>query len=167
MNLDPCHEPAAPVGSRFLHDSPSELAALPALNDALEAWCNANAVPVGTCHALLLVLDELFSNIVVHGFQHAAHGHITVQAQRDAQEVEIRLVDDAPHFDPVGYALPDVELPIDQRRIGGLGLMLARRTADRFEYQWVPAGPGEASHHNEVRFAKRFPPTTASPGPGA
>ncbi len=155
MTLDPTNAPDSPVGSSFRHSTRSELAALPALNDALESWCGASDVPVATCHALLLVLDELFSNVVIHGFGHSARGHVWVQAQRHPDEVEVSITDDAPPFDPLRYALPDVNLPIEERRVGGLGLMLVRRTADRLEYRRLASG--EAAGRNEVRFTKRLP----------
>jgi serine/threonine-protein kinase RsbW len=155
MNLDPSTAPAPPAGSSFRHDTCSDLAALPLLNDALEAWCDASDVPVATRHALLLILDELFSNVVIHGFHHSAHGRVTVQAQRRPDEVEVWITDDAPPFDPLRYTLPDVSLPIEERRVGGLGLMLVRRTADCFEYRRVDVNG--ATGRNEVRFTKRLP----------
>jgi hypothetical protein len=49
--------------------------------------------------------------------------------------VGVTLTDDGRPFDPLGVAEPDTALPVEERRIGGLGIYLVRRMMDEVGYQ--------------------------------
>lgn len=82
--------------------------------------------------------------------------HIDVEATLAHGAVMVRVTDHAPPFDPLQSRPPDTSADIDQRHIGGLGVLFARRLADELSYRLLdPSGPAQA---NEVRFVKRFRP---------
>ena len=48
-----------------------------------------------------------------------------------AQLLEIFIKDDAPHFDPFLQApIPDLDLDLDERQVGGLGVHLVKTLMD-------------------------------------
>lgn len=75
-------------------------------------------------------------------------GRIEVQAWRDGDMLLVLIRDQAPAFNPLLVPLPDTQASIEERAIGGLGLMFVRRTADSLEYRRTADG-------NEVIFGKR------------
>lgn len=93
-------------------------------------------------------------------------GRIDVEAMVSEDSIVVRLTDHAPAFDPLQRPSPDTSVDIDHRRIGGLGILFARRLADEMSYRRLdPDGPHQA---NEVHFVKRFerlqPPASPEAG---
>ena len=117
-------------------------------------------------HCVNLILDELITNVIEHGYHGQPTGRIEVEAMVSEDSVVVRLTDHAPAFDPLQRPLPDTSADIDRRHIGGLGILFARRLADEMSYRRVgPDGPQQA---NEVHFVKRFerpqPPASHAAG---
>jgi anti-sigma regulatory factor (Ser/Thr protein kinase) len=49
----------------------------------------------------------------------------------------MRVEDDAPEFNPLALAPPDVAAPLADRRVGGQGVFLVRRMMDTVNYERV------------------------------
>lgn len=139
---------------RFHRELPARVDGLGALAQALSRWCREAGVPMGVAEAAALMVDELLANTVMHGYRGDPTGWIEVQARVVDASLEIVLRDRAPAFDPRCEPLPDTTLPVEQRRIGGLGLLFVRKMADVLDYRRMPDAPGGAM--NEVRLVKKF-----------
>lgn len=85
---------------------------------------------------LCLAVDEIATNIIVHGYKHQV-GTLTVEAQMDEGELRIVLEDTGPSYDPRQAPLPDLQRPLEERQPGGLGIFLALRSVDDFRYERV------------------------------
>ena len=81
-----------------------------------------------------LVMDELVVNIMDYGYDESDHEiDITFTSEEDA--VTIEITDEGRSFDPLNDAPePDLSSPIEERRIGGLGVYLARTMMDELVY---------------------------------
>lgn len=78
-----------------------------------------------------LCLDELITNTILHGLQGAQNRLIRVRINISVQSLEIFIKDDAPHFDPFLQApIPDLDLDLDERQVGGLGVHLVKTLMD-------------------------------------
>lgn len=94
-------------------------------------------------YRLRLAAEELSTNIVVHGYGDAApagggHGGGCLEVEGGVEEdrVWIRFVDSAPPFAPTSAPPPaNLDRPLVERDIGGLGLYLARRSVDELRYE--------------------------------
>ena len=79
-----------------------------------------------------LVLDELSVNIVNYGGEAS---EIEVCLAADAEEVRVEISDDGRPFDPLTDAIePDLDAPLEDRPIGGLGIHLVREMMDELHY---------------------------------
>jgi len=79
-----------------------------------------------------LVLDELSVNIVNYGGEAS---EIVVCLAADADEVRVEISDDGRPFDPLTDAIePDLDAPLEERAIGGLGIHLVREMMDELHY---------------------------------
>jgi serine/threonine-protein kinase RsbW len=89
-------------------------------------------------YQLQLAVDEIATNIIQHGYKDAgASGVISIGSQMSDGVLVITLVDQAPAFDPRTMQMPEAEdlaRPLEERRMGGLGIFLAIRGVDRFDY---------------------------------
>ncbi len=82
-------------------------------------------------------IEEVVSNIVRHSRRDdtAVAATIAVRVTVDAERCELHFIDRGVAFDPLQAPEPDLEVPLAQRRVGGVGLPLLRRmmTAMRYE----------------------------------
>lgn len=78
-----------------------------------------------------LCLDELITNTVLHGLQGAENRVIRVRMSMSEDWLEIIIKDDAPQFDPfVQVPPPDLDVDLDDRAVGGLGVHLVKTLMD-------------------------------------
>jgi len=78
----------------------------------------------------MIVLDELLANVVNHGCGGTTPGSIEVTFTLQPGQLIIDFSDDSQPFDPLLNALPDLDLPVVDRPIGGLGLHILRSLVD-------------------------------------
>ena len=86
-------------------------------------------------YRLLLAVDEVATNIITHGYEEAGlDGNLELQTKTDDDHLTVTLCDTGAAFDPRLAAAPDVNQPIEERKLGGMGLYLAIRNVDGFDY---------------------------------
>ncbi|MEY8877402.1 MAG: SpoIIE family protein phosphatase [Leptothrix sp. (in: b-proteobacteria)] len=110
------------------HRLPSRLDEIEKLADAVSA-----ALPERSDLAFSanLCLEELITNIILHGLKGQDDRMIHVRMSMSDEWLEIILKDDAPQFDPFVEAPdPDLALDLDDRPIGGLGVHLVKTLMD-------------------------------------
>ena len=91
-----------------------------------------NVESVMTCR-LLVVLEELFTNTVKHGYR-GADGVVRFEIEQHPGHISIVYEDAAPPFDPLNAASDDPEVTVGRGRVGGMGLPLIRKMADSATY---------------------------------
>ncbi len=88
---------------------------------------------------LVQAVDETATNAIVHG--HAGRvGWVEVRVAREGDRLVVTLEDDAPPFDPTTVPEPDLSVPPDRRRPGGMGVHLARLCVDEISHRPRPGG---------------------------
>jgi serine/threonine-protein kinase RsbW len=89
-------------------------------------------------YRLRLAVDEIATNIITHGYADAQlEGDVVVNASVGDEQLVITLEDRAPAFDPREQDDPDhIGKPSHERPIGGLGVFLALKSADEFDYEY-------------------------------
>jgi serine/threonine-protein kinase RsbW len=106
-----------------------------------------------TAADLVQAVDELVCNVVSHGYAGRA-GTVEIAFVEGPDEIGFRIRDAAPPFDPTAVPEPPLDLPLAQRRLGGMGVHLARTLTDAFDHRILPTGG------NEVTVRKRRRSTT-------
>jgi len=88
-------------------------------------------------YRLSLAVDEIATNIVLHGYEDAGRsGDLTIWAETDAQQLVVYLEDTGEPFDPREAPKPeDLDRPLEERQDGGLGIFLAMWGVDEFIYE--------------------------------
>jgi anti-sigma regulatory factor (Ser/Thr protein kinase) len=87
-------------------------------------------------YRLRLAVDEISTNIIMYAYSGStAPGTIDLRAELDEATVTVLIEDQGAPFDPRQVPPPpDLHLPPEQRRLGGLGVYLALRNLDHFDY---------------------------------
>ena len=119
---------AGPVATRSFKRSFDELA-------AIFAFTKEN-MSAALARTIDFVLEELFTNVVKYGTKSEAP--VRIDIVRVAGGVEVTLIDtDAEPFDVTQAPDADINLPLEQRKPGGLGIHLIRKMVDTIQYGYV------------------------------
>jgi serine/threonine-protein kinase RsbW len=91
---------------------------------------------------LCLAVDEIATNIINHGYLESGivKGSLDVIITHEDNAFSVVLEDSAVPYDPLVQKLPtgdDLNLPLEERPIGGLGVMIAKQSVDVFNYEFV------------------------------
>lgn len=130
------------------------MADLPALMAFIDAACAALQADGEVRFAVRLAVEEVFTNILEHGYG-GAGGWIAVAIGRGDGHLRLVLCDEAAVFDPACVpAPPAADLPLEDRVPGGLGWHLVHQLMD--EVTHAPRQP----RGNTYTLVKRLPATT-------
>jgi serine/threonine-protein kinase RsbW len=97
---------------------------------------------------LQLAVDEICSNVILHGYDGHC-GEIEVTVERCEAGVQVIVRDRASAFDPQSVPIPDIDAPLQERPMGGLGLFLVRQLMDEVRFEF------ESEKGNSVTMVKR------------
>lgn len=111
-----------------------DLARMPELVDKLAAEHRLSADVV---YGMNVALDEMLSNIIKYGFADDAIHEIHVRLSVSEATVVAEIEDDGQPFDPLGLPAPDVNAPLEERKVGGLGIHIVRNLMSELEYARV------------------------------
>ena len=108
-----------------------------ALTEMVDAELEKLDCPMKAQMQIELAIDEIFTNIVSYAYG-SGTGTATVQMSYDAGTGEVSLVfmDSGVPYDPLKKEDPDVNLPAEERAIGGLGIFLVKKTMDDMRYEY-------------------------------
>lgn len=114
---------------------PAALKEIERLNQLVRKFGELHEIPSRELYAVNLAIDEVVSNIVQHGYDEPTAHEVVVSIQAAGADVESRVVDQGREFNPLEAEEPDLEAPLQEREIGGLGVHLVRNLMDRTEYR--------------------------------
>jgi phosphoserine phosphatase RsbU/P len=116
---------------------PGHVSALGAIADYVAAAAREADLDQRVHYHLRLAVDEIATNVILHGYlKHGLHGDIALAARFDARAVTVAIEDTAPAFDPrPALAAGATREPLEEREVGGLGLLLVSRSVDAFSYE--------------------------------
>jgi anti-sigma regulatory factor (Ser/Thr protein kinase) len=82
------------------------------------------------------------TNILMHGY-HGKPGYLEIVMKRNETQVLVSLRDRARPFDPMQVPEPDLTIPLEQRKLGGMGIFFVRKLIDQVDYQALVDGGNE------------------------
>jgi anti-sigma regulatory factor (Ser/Thr protein kinase) len=90
------------------------------------------------CLRVTLLLEELFSNTVVHGHAGGSDAPVTVTFDAEPGRIRLTYEDTGPPHDPFAAVVqPDDAATVEDWPIGGLGILLVASMATDVEYRRV------------------------------
>jgi anti-sigma regulatory factor (Ser/Thr protein kinase) len=128
-------EPVSQRPARLSIELAPDLAEISRLTEAFESLAGELQLPPAAAFELTLVLDELVTNVINYGGIAPDGERIRVEFRADDEAIEITISDPGKPFDPRGARQPDIDAALEDRKIGGLGVHLARNMVDVFAYR--------------------------------
>jgi anti-sigma regulatory factor (Ser/Thr protein kinase) len=77
-----------------------------------------------------IAVDEACTNIIEHGYEGEDRGRIEVICNTNPGVLKIELLDQAPPFDPETVPEPELGAPLEDMKIGGLGIYFMKKMMD-------------------------------------
>jgi serine/threonine-protein kinase RsbW len=101
-------------------------------------------------HQIQMAVDEACANVVEHAYAGMPPGVMEVECRCEGQDLIVLIRDWGQTFVPEAVPEPDIEAPLEERQLGGLGLYLIRSAMDRAEFTFDP------KRGNELVMVKRL-----------
>ncbi|WP_294540610.1 ATP-binding protein [uncultured Rhodoblastus sp.] len=118
---------------------PADLESLADIRGFVKEAADGAGIDESRTYQLQLAVDEIATNIILYGYKDAGEGAVlSIGAETRGDALVITLKDQSPPFDPRTMQLPEAEdlaRPLEDRKIGGLGIYLAIHGVDRFDYR--------------------------------
>ena len=113
---------------------PATADALSRITDFVTARAEAEHIRPERIQRLQVALEEAVVNVCDHAYDRRT-GDIRVRLRTTGRGFEVDLEDEGPAFDPLAAEGPDTSLGLDERKVGGLGVLLMRRLLDDVRYR--------------------------------
>lgn len=104
------------------------------LNRLVRQFGELHDVPSRTLYAVNLALDELVTNVVLYGFSDPSGQLVLVKLVTAGNELVASVHDSGKPFNPLDVKPPDLNAPLEDRELGGLGVHLVRSLMDHVSY---------------------------------
>ena len=83
-----------------------------------------------------VAVEELFVNIASYAYApEVGNATLLLESTDSPHEIRITLMDEGVPYDPLKKEDPDVTLAADERRIGGYGIYIVKKTMDDVVYE--------------------------------
>ncbi|MDD5766185.1 MAG: ATP-binding protein [Candidatus Marinimicrobia bacterium] len=103
--------------------------------DSVSAFGEENGLSTKIIFAFHLALDEILTNIISYGYRDKDEHVIDINLSLQAGALALEILDDSVPFDPSEAPVPDINQPLEERKIGGLGIYLVKNLMDEVEYK--------------------------------
>lgn len=117
--------------------------------DQLESLLLDEKIPNDIVGEVRLLAEEALSNIIQYAYGSEEEGRIEMTLAFDTAEVTLETRDEGKLFNPLEAPPPDLDKPIEEREIGGLGIHLMTSLADEASY-------ARRGHTNVLVLKKRL-----------
>jgi serine/threonine-protein kinase RsbW len=114
---------------------PRSAACLPEIFEFMEAFFEKSGIAEPHRNPAEFAVEELFTNLVK--YSRGGKREIQIALAREADRLVVSLTDfDVEPFDIRSVPDAKIDLGIDQRKPGGLGIHLVRRMVDEIDYRY-------------------------------
>ncbi len=103
-----------------------------------------------------LALDEVLTNVAIHAYPDGELRRIWLSVSRRPGQVRVVVADAGRAFNPLRHVRGPEDTPLEERRIGGLGIFLTTQVVDEVRYR-------RRDGRNVLTLVKRVPGVAGAP----
>ena len=115
----------------------NDIQQIPQLADFVETIAEESGLSQPLAMSLNLALEEAVTNVIVYAYPEGTDGLVDIEAIIRKDLIRFIISDSGQPFDPTQVEAVDINLPLEERPIGGLGIHLVRSIMDEVSYERV------------------------------
>ncbi len=123
---------------------------VPRAIECVTEWAQRAGCDGRVLYDIQLAVDEACANVVDHAYDGEELGDIEVHCRLEDRVLTIRVRDWGRGFELASVEEPDLDAPLEDRTLGGLGLFLVRQVMDDVGFRTDP------ELGNELTMSKRL-----------
>lgn len=113
----------------------NQLSELEHLHQALVRFGQKHDISSTILDAMNLALEEIITNIISYAFPDETEHSIILRLSIEGHQLIAEVEDDGKPFNPLDAQDPDIGLSLEDRPIGGLGILLTKNMVDHIDYR--------------------------------
>jgi sigma-B regulation protein RsbU (phosphoserine phosphatase) len=113
----------------------NDIAEVPQLSAFIDSFAEEADIDFSLVMSLQLAMEEAVVNVMQYAYPEGTTGEVLITASAEGDDIEFTISDSGKAFDPTAKAEVDVELGVEDRPIGGLGIHLVRQIMDSVSYE--------------------------------
>ena len=113
----------------------NDLSSITLLNEFVDEIAGEMNLDMSTTMKLNLAIEEAVANVINYAYPKGTHGTVSIDALSSDKRMKFVITDEGVPFDPTTSKEIDPTLPVEDRPIGGLGIMLVRNLMDSINYE--------------------------------
>ncbi len=112
----------------------NDIRQIPELATFVEHIANEANMDVSTALSVNLALEEAVTNVMLYAYPKNTKGQVDIKASILPEKIRFVITDSGIPFDPTEKEDVNVDLSLEDRPIGGLGIFLVRNIMDQIAY---------------------------------
>jgi serine/threonine-protein kinase RsbW len=101
-------------------------------------------------HQVTLAVEEVCTNLIIHSHASNPKEVIYLEVKELEKKLAIEITDKGDAFNLLEYEVPDLQKVIEEKRKGGIGILLVKKIMDEIEFE-------SKNGKNTCRLIKNFP----------
>ena len=102
-------------------------------------------------HQVTLAVEEVCTNLIIHSHASNPKEVIYLEVKELKEKLAIEITDKGDAFNLLEYEVPDLKKVIEEKRKGGIGILLVKKIMDEIEFE-------SKNGKNTCRLIKKIPP---------
>lgn len=113
----------------------NDIAEIPQLSAFIDSFAEEAGLDFSLTMSLNLAMEEAVVNVMEYAYPEGTVGKVNISASAEGDDVEFVISDSGTAFDPTAKDEVDIDLGVEDRQIGGLGIHLVRNIMDDIKYE--------------------------------
>ena len=102
-------------------------------------------------HQVTLAVEEVCANLIIHSHACNPKEEIQLEVKELNKKIIVEITDKGDAFNLLDYKVPDLSQVIEEKRKGGIGILLVKKIMDEIEFE-------SKNGKNICRLIKNFRP---------
>jgi serine/threonine-protein kinase RsbW len=103
-------------------------------------------------HQVTLAVEEVCANLIIHSHACNPKEEIHLEVKELNKKIIVEITDKGDAFNLLDYKVPDLSQVIEEKRKGGIGILLVKKIMDEIEFE-------SKNGKNICRLIKNYPST--------